>query len=165
MQVFVGLIVRFNGYHTQRGLELTRLAQRFGVRVGDGLPATHLVACTYTDGVGKHDHTRTCIPDSQSFTGPEMPSLLASEWDSDSDCTLITGLGFLAEAGALHVPSLTTPLALTNSIAPPLSCITVGISPVLNSLVSDKLAKLGSPMWHNHTDPFLGVQVAHTIHA
>ena len=65
------------------------------------------------------------------------------------------GLGFLAEACALEMPSFTTPLATTTSTSPPLSCpvITLGTFLGFNSLVSDKLAKVGSHIWHNHTDP------------
>ena len=55
----------FNGYHTQRRQQLTRLAERFGGRVADGLPATHLVAYAYTDSVdagykvgGRHTYWR-----------------------------------------------------------------------------------------------------------
>lgn len=51
VQVFGGLKFRFTGYHTQRRVELTRQAQRFGATVCNDVSATHLVACTCTDRV------------------------------------------------------------------------------------------------------------------
>lgn len=71
VQVFGGLTLRFTGNYTQRRQELTRLGERFGARVGDGLPATHLVACAYTDQVGEHYLTHTGASDSQGARGQD----------------------------------------------------------------------------------------------